>query len=120
MQKLLGLQSGILNLSWIMNNSAIHYWETPLVTSAAGHEDEKMLIIAYLINRAIPAYCEMGGAEISPAEPISIEILRDKIRIRAERHPQGCNTIWHESMKEKCLEPEHLEAIEREILEGLE
>lgn len=103
-----------------MNNSAIHYWETPLVTKVAGYEDEKTLIIPYLISQAMPAQCEAGGAEIVPAEPITIEILRDQIRIRVERHPKGCNTIWHESMKEKCLEPGHLEAIEREILEGLD
>ena len=106
-------------------SNAIHYHNATVKVIAGGHIEELDLIVPYMIYEPAPAVCEMG-ADIVPAEPLSVEVIKDQIRIKVEYRTDGCETVyigdkpWAEPMKPACLSPEHIEAIEREILESHE
>ena len=99
----------------------LHTHTTELDITVAGVTKTHMLVITYTISEAVPAKVVhgSGGLEAYPAEPLSVEIHEDNIRVLVERRIKG-ELVWPESMKIDCLSPIHLDAIEREILEGLE
>ena len=105
-------------------NNPIHTHTTELDITCAGHTKTHELKVMYTYMAAIPA--SMGGLGrpgVNPSVPAQAKI--HKIREFVINVDQGLETTFYQVKKTLASQyvwdsPEHIEAIEREILEELE
>jgi len=126
MQKLLGLQSDLLNLRWKMYmGNPIHTHTTDLEIICAGETVVHELRVMYMYYPGSPAFqhrMPISGAvyDVSPPEPAQVEI--HKIMEFVIYETPDCKTaLWHtQKTKYSELAWDHKEALEAEILENHE
>ena len=102
----------------------IHTHTTELDITCAGQTKTHELRVMYTYTAAKPPIGLVWGADyemgipFDPANAAQVEI--HDIKVIVDFGGEGTKTEYQIPMECKCLSPEHIEAIEREILEGME
>ena len=99
-------------------NNPYHTHTTELDITCAGQTKTHELRVMYTYMPALLPAQVIAGLPIESVLGAQVEI--HDIKVIVDFGGEGTKTEYQIPMECKCLSPEHIEAIEREILEGLE
>ncbi len=97
----------------------LHTHTTELDITVAGVTKTHELCVMYTYTPEDPGYVTKGGLQIFIA-PVPAQVEIQDIKVIVDFGGKETKTEYRVPMECKCLSQEHIEAIEREILEGLE